>query len=130
MSIFSDFSADYQFERDYPFGVPCETWTTRDGRQLNIGEMSERHIRNCMCMVGEDDPWYARFQRELDRRGLCPVRPCPWCGETEKKNIVRPGMNGRYFIDHYDAVFHLQSSVGFDTEAEAVAAWNKMEVRV
>lgn len=57
------------------------------------------------------------------------IKPCPWCGETEKRKIVRPGMNGRYFIDHFDATFHLKSSIGFDTEAEAVTAWNKMEVR-
>lgn len=56
------------------------------------------------------------------------IKPCPWCGETEKRRIVRPGLDGRYFIDHFDAVFHLQSSIGFDTEAEAVAAWNNRAV--
>ena len=50
--------------------------------------------------------------------------PCPWCGETAKRQIIRPGMNGRFFIDHFDAVFHLQSSIGFDSEDEAIAAWN------
>lgn len=128
MSLYSDFSADYQFERDFPFGVPCKTWVTRDGRVLNIEEMSEQHIRNCMRMVGEDDPWYAHFKKELDRRGIGTLRPCPWCGETEKRKIVRPGLDGRFYIDHFDSVFHLQSSIGFDTEAEAVATWNRTGV--
>lgn len=57
------------------------------------------------------------------------IKPCPWCGETDKHQIVRRGLDGRYFINHFDAVFHLQSSIGFETEAEAVTAWNKMEVR-
>ena len=54
------------------------------------------------------------------------LKPCPWCGETEKRRIIRPGLNDRYFIDHFDAVFHLQSSIGFESEDEAAAAWNKM----
>lgn len=50
---------------------------------------------------------------------------CPWCGETNVKNIVRPGMNGRYFIDHVDGVLNIKSQTGFDTVEEAVTAWNK-----
>lgn len=52
------------------------------------------------------------------------LKPCPWCGETKAHEIVRPGLNGRYFIDHFDAVFHLQSSIGFETAEAAAEAWN------
>ena len=58
------------------------------------------------------------------------MKPCPWCGETDKRRIVRPGLNGRYFVDHVDSVFNLKSSIGFNTEGEAVAAWNDMRFPV
>ena len=57
------------------------------------------------------------------------LRPCPWCGGTDKRNIIRRGLNGRYFIDHMDAVFIIKSSTGFDTEKEAADAWNAQEER-
>ena len=55
------------------------------------------------------------------------LKPCPWCGEQNKRNIIRRGLNGRYFIDHMDAVFHLKSSVGFAAEKEAAEPWNDQE---
>ena len=54
------------------------------------------------------------------------IKACPWCGETDKRAIIRRGLDGRYFIHHMDAVFNIKSSCGFDTEAEAVDAWEKM----
>lgn len=60
------------------------------------------------------------------RKDLNKITACPWCGETDKRAIIRRGLDGRYFIHHMDAVFNIKSSCGFDTEAEAVAAWEKM----
>lgn len=68
MSLYSDLSADYQFERDYPFGLPNKYWLTRNGEKILVSEMSSVHISNCMRLVGEDDPWYAYFQEELNKR--------------------------------------------------------------
>ena len=53
------------------------------------------------------------------------LKPCPFCGETSAKYIITQGMNGRYFIKHYDDVYHIQSSIGFETEREAIEAWNR-----
>lgn len=53
------------------------------------------------------------------------VKPCPFCGETKVENIITQGINGRYFINHFDDIFYIKSSIGFDTEAEAIGAWNR-----
>ena len=42
---------DIQFELDFPFSVACDYWTTKDGREIKLCDMSESHIRNCMCIV-------------------------------------------------------------------------------
>ena len=75
MSLWDDYRADYAFERDYPFGVPGDIWTTKAGKKINLRDMATTHIRCCMKIVGEDDPWFRRFSEELDRRG--------WCGHGE-----------------------------------------------
>ena len=69
MSLWDDYKADAQFARDFPFGVPCDTWVTKDGTEIQLPDMSEQHIRNCMKMVGKDDLWYSKFYKELKRRG-------------------------------------------------------------
>lgn len=71
MSLFSDYEAEYEFERDFAFGVPSDTWKTKDGRKIKVSEMTEQHIKNCMRLVGEDDGWYGVFYKELKRRGYC-----------------------------------------------------------
>ena len=68
MSLFDDYRIDAIFARDYPFGVPCDMWVTRDGQKIKLSDMTDRHIKNCMKMVGEDDPWYSEFFKELERR--------------------------------------------------------------
>lgn len=55
------------------------------------------------------------------------LKPCPFCGEISAEYIITKGMNGRYFIKHYDDVFHIQSSIGFETESEAIEAWNRRD---
>lgn len=68
MSLFDDYMIDCQFAADFPHGVPGKYWTTRDGTEIAVTEMTETHIRNCMRKIGEDDPWYAEFCKELKRR--------------------------------------------------------------
>jgi len=70
MSLWDDFEADAAFVWDFPFGIPCDHWTTRDGTLIPLEEMTTSHIRNCMRLVGEDDAWYGHFQKELERRGV------------------------------------------------------------
>jgi len=67
MSLFDDYEAEIQFAKDYPFGVPCDTWKARSGA-IKVSDMTESHIRNAMKIVGEDDAWYRYFAAELKRR--------------------------------------------------------------
>ena len=65
MSFREDF--DGYFEHDYPFGMPGDTWHSKNG-PIKVAEMPTEHIRACMKIVGEDDGWYGRFLRELVKR--------------------------------------------------------------
>lgn len=69
MGLGEEWMADYMFESDFPFGFPGDTWTTKDGREIKLTDMTTPHILNCMKLVGEDDAWYATFEIELERRG-------------------------------------------------------------
>ena len=68
MGLGADWLSDYAFESDFPFGLPCDTWTTNDRREIKLTDMTDRHILNCMKLVGENDRWYATFETELERR--------------------------------------------------------------
>jgi len=67
VSLWEDYEAEWEFSKDFPHGIPCDVWESADGPIL-VEEMTTDHIRNCMQVVGEDDPWWDRFQLELDRR--------------------------------------------------------------
>lgn len=70
MGYGSELLADYEFERDYPFGIPGEYWKTGDGRRLQITEMTNGHIRNCMKIVDKNSEWHCVFEKELQRRKI------------------------------------------------------------
>lgn len=53
------------------------------------------------------------------------LKPCPFCGETNIKSIIVRGREERYFINHFDAIFRIESSIGFDTVEEAIESWNR-----
>lgn len=89
MSLFDDYEADAQFERDFPYGVPCDTWKSKQG-EIKVTNMTEMHIRNCMKMVGEDDAWFAAFEKELERRKHETINTCA-CND-----IARPMTNADY----------------------------------
>lgn len=69
MSLGAELLAEYEFERDYPFGLPGKVWHAKSG-DIRLCDMTVQHIRNCMRVVGEDDAWYGEFHEELERRGL------------------------------------------------------------
>ena len=73
MSLWDDYMVDYQFERDYPFGIPDARnpkWTTRDGKQIKVSKMTTSHIQNCLKYVrGVSDEWENIFRKELRKRG-------------------------------------------------------------
>ena len=56
---------------------------------------------------------------------MIELKPCPFCGEKDVNKIITKGMNERFFIHHYDDVFDIKSSVGFDSIEEAKDAWNR-----
>lgn len=67
MSLYDDFIADCLFERDFPFGLPCDMWHSKNG-DIKVSDMTTEHIKNCMRIVGEDDAWYSYFAMELANR--------------------------------------------------------------
>lgn len=69
MSLWSDYEADYVFERNFPHGVNNDEWRTRDGKVLKVKDMTSEHIRNCMRMIGKSDDFYYVFEAELEKRG-------------------------------------------------------------
>lgn len=53
--------------------VESGTWIQKDGTTINIREMSDRHIRNCIGMLEKKsteyaEMWIGRFERELSFR--------------------------------------------------------------
>ena len=68
MSLFEDYKYDLQFAADFPFGVPCEFWKSKEGK-IAVKDMTDQHIKNCMKLVGVDNPWYSYFEKELEKRG-------------------------------------------------------------
>ena len=65
MSLYSDY--DGYFEESYPFGIVGDVWHSHSG-DIRVSDMTNSHIRACMRIVGKDDAWYWRFQKELNRR--------------------------------------------------------------
>lgn len=67
MSQWDDYNADSQFAHDFPYDIPNEYWCMNNGKIL-VKDMSTKHIKNCMAIVGADDKWYNYFQQELNSR--------------------------------------------------------------
>ena len=52
------------------------------------------------------------------------IKPCPWCGEEA---ILKQTKSKLYYItcDNYDCSIYPMMYEKFDTEQEAIEAWNK-----
>lgn len=72
-SQWADAMGDWLFAMEYPHGVPCKIWTTTHG-DIEVSKMSSQYIKNCMNLVGEDDPWYEYFEAELDSRAEAAMK--------------------------------------------------------
>lgn len=73
MDKFDELHINAQIGKDFPYGIPGEIWCTKEGKELYVTKMTEKHIKNCMHMVGSKDPWFAYFKMELERRKINSV---------------------------------------------------------
>lgn len=79
MISMGEYEAQYGMDDDHdwarsatPREAPVGQWITRDGRQLEIYEMSTAHLRNAISFFvnrhGEDHPKIKELEAELARR--------------------------------------------------------------
>lgn len=50
-------------------------WETKDGQRLNVQDMTDNHITNCLAMLKRSgspyaDPFIIMFEKEQKRRGI------------------------------------------------------------
>jgi len=66
------FESDYELEFENEFDK--NIWTTKDGRKLNICEMSTQHLTNTIALINRKDNrkvkamWIPKLQKELNDR--------------------------------------------------------------
>lgn len=70
MSLFSDYEAEYGFERDFPFGVPSSTWKTKDGRKIKVSQMTEQHIKKLYAISWRRRWMVWRVLQGIKKEGL------------------------------------------------------------
>lgn len=97
MSMGEELLADSAFERDFPYGVHGDVWNSKDG-PVKLSDMSEQHIRSCMRIVGEDDGWYGRFEKELERRGLTEKGSRYFRLKVPKRELGRGVVDGGFDV--------------------------------
>ena len=54
-------------------GVSDAVWTTKEGKRLRVGDMSDEHIKNCYQFVSDMDDgedWKSVFKAEAIKRGI------------------------------------------------------------
>lgn len=68
MSMGREWLDDHAYELHYPHQTDFSVWHTKNGRVLKITEMTTEHIKNCMNMIGEENPYWQYFAREILRR--------------------------------------------------------------
>lgn len=68
MSMGQEWLDDHAYELHHHRRADTTKWRTKDGRELNICDMTNEHIKNCMNMVGEENPYWWPFAKELLRR--------------------------------------------------------------
>lgn len=65
---------------------PDEVWTTRDGREIAVGDMEEQHVRNVLRMI-------LRKRRERRERQAEDPQLEPTIGEAQEM------LNAQYYMD-------------------------------
>lgn len=52
------------------YGNPSkEIWTTQEGTQVRVGDMTDQHLNNCLKMVeGKSKFWQQIFEAEIKKR--------------------------------------------------------------
>lgn len=68
MSMGKEWLDDHAYELYHPHQTDFSVWHTKDGRTLKITEMTTEHIKNCMNMLGEENPYWQHFAKEILRR--------------------------------------------------------------
>lgn len=80
MSMGSDWIAEHENDwEETRFEIKDEAeygvWTTKDGEQIPVEEMTTSHIQNTIAFIKRTDrtdmylPWIRVFENELERRG-------------------------------------------------------------
>ena len=68
MSMGSEWLDDHAYELHHPCQFDFSIWYTKNGRALKVTEMTTEHIKNCMNMIGEENPRWWHFAKEILRR--------------------------------------------------------------
>lgn len=47
-----------------------EIWTTKEGKKIRVGDMTDTHVRNCYNMVvnTRSEYWHNVFKAEMEKR--------------------------------------------------------------
>lgn len=72
MIILNRWSDDIECPENYPIYVGNsseEIWTTKSGAKIRVGDMTDKHIYNCLNFV-KNELWKAIFKEELNKRGV------------------------------------------------------------
>lgn len=68
-----------------------ELWTMRDGTQIAVKDMGDKHLVNTFRMVSRAIPpslyWAAIFQDEIGRRGIGPANSRYLLSEDDEENL-------------------------------------------
>ena len=55
---------------------------------------------------------------------MADLKPCPFCGRTDKRNIIEKTLLGEYRVGHTCKCLYVLGRKFYKTEAQAIEAWN------
>ena len=78
MSYGRELETEITIERELAYGLAANlaekgVWETKDGQRLNVRDMTDSHIANCLAMLKRGgspyaDPFIVMFENEKKRR--------------------------------------------------------------